>query len=449
MSKTPVSPLLTQVSAAYFGTNCGMNYVIRLSDGRFVIIDGNWGEYDEPEKFFAVLQEQNVLENGPVVAAWFFTHPHDDHFRGFQRLMARYGDQITVEEILFRFPDIRHRRFASMLDLFYDAIIGTHAKVITPSTGDVYTYGDATFHVLFTCEDYGDTPVPNLNDNSLVMRMELAGHRVMWTGDIAQQGSAMLVEKYQNGELSCEILQVPHHGYYGGSEDFCKAVDPEILLWPTPDYWYYTARNWHTNAWLMTSEKVRAAFIAGQNQFTLDLSKPIEAKSAYDKKVIDFDFSAKSVCDLRWGCPTGDAATEELHAMSIEFPEEGVCRLTADDGWNFCSMIQKGQTATADRYSFQIDGVLQKEADFFGLKWNDPSPVGWSAEKEDQLTRLNPTPGKPFSYRLTVDKTSGFAVLLEDGKEIARFEQLPEEPCDLLLVMRSACVDLTRVLYES
>ena len=38
-----VTPLLTQVRTAYFSADCGMAYIMRMCDGKFVLIDSNWG----------------------------------------------------------------------------------------------------------------------------------------------------------------------------------------------------------------------------------------------------------------------------------------------------------------------------------------------------------------------------------------------------------------------
>ena len=54
-----VAPLVTQVRTAYFSMDCGMCYVIRLFDGRFVILDANTGEYEENERLFDLLNSQN------------------------------------------------------------------------------------------------------------------------------------------------------------------------------------------------------------------------------------------------------------------------------------------------------------------------------------------------------------------------------------------------------
>ena len=56
-----VTPLLTQVRTAYFSADCGMAYIMRMCDGKFVLIDSNWGEYEEPEHLLEILNEQNTL----------------------------------------------------------------------------------------------------------------------------------------------------------------------------------------------------------------------------------------------------------------------------------------------------------------------------------------------------------------------------------------------------
>ena len=81
------TPLLTQGRPMYYAYDCGMVYIIRLTDGRFIIIDGGMCEYEEKEHFLELLEQQKVTEGKPVIAAWFITHPHDDHFNMFARIM--------------------------------------------------------------------------------------------------------------------------------------------------------------------------------------------------------------------------------------------------------------------------------------------------------------------------------------------------------------------------
>ena len=79
MENKTIAPLITQVRTSYFSVDCGMAYIIRLGDGSFVIIDGNIGEYDEPERIMELLDGQNLTDGKPRIAAWFITHFHGDH----------------------------------------------------------------------------------------------------------------------------------------------------------------------------------------------------------------------------------------------------------------------------------------------------------------------------------------------------------------------------------
>ena len=56
-----VTPLLTQVRTAYFSADCGMAYIMRMCDGKFVLIDSNWGEYEEPEHLLGIRDEAEFL----------------------------------------------------------------------------------------------------------------------------------------------------------------------------------------------------------------------------------------------------------------------------------------------------------------------------------------------------------------------------------------------------
>ena len=51
----PVQPLITQGRPLYYAYDCGMLYLIRLTDGRFVVIDGGMAEYDEAEHFLELI----------------------------------------------------------------------------------------------------------------------------------------------------------------------------------------------------------------------------------------------------------------------------------------------------------------------------------------------------------------------------------------------------------
>ena len=87
-----VPPQITQVHLV----DCGLSYVIRLSDGRFIVIDGGWGFEPDVQELYRVLKAGATAEK-PVVAAWFLTHPHRDHHLCFAEFMLRYPENVVIE----------------------------------------------------------------------------------------------------------------------------------------------------------------------------------------------------------------------------------------------------------------------------------------------------------------------------------------------------------------
>ena len=179
-----MNPFLTQLRATYFGADCGMGYVLRLSDGKFVIIDGNMGEEDEPERLYDLLVAQSE-GRAPAIAAWFITHPHADHFGCFVKFCQSYSNRVTVERVLYHFP--RPGVFgagASDTTSFFEVLSHLNAEIITPHTGDTFDFADAHFEVIFTCEDLYPGPIVNINDSSLVLRMTSQAMRAGSTCDM-------------------------------------------------------------------------------------------------------------------------------------------------------------------------------------------------------------------------------------------------------------------------
>ena len=63
-AKCLCTPLLIQGRPMYYAYDCGMLYIIRLTDGRFIVIDGGMCEYEEADHFLELLDQQNVTEIG-------------------------------------------------------------------------------------------------------------------------------------------------------------------------------------------------------------------------------------------------------------------------------------------------------------------------------------------------------------------------------------------------
>jgi len=97
-----------------------------------------------------------------------------------------------------------------------------------------FTAGDLRIETLWPPEDalargLGD------NDRSLVLRVSVAGTRVLLAGDAQAAAEAALVERAGEGGLAAEVLKLGHHGSRTSSgATFLAAVGAEIAIASAP-----------------------------------------------------------------------------------------------------------------------------------------------------------------------------------------------------------------------
>lgn len=280
-----VEPQITQVYLVDFG----MSYVIRISDGRFIVIDGGWGFEPDVDELLRVLKA-GAPDGKPVVAAWFLTHPHRDHYLGFAEFIARYPNEAEIQKVMMNFPEPDNlQRYPGMakedrrventaaVNRVPQMIRRIHAlgiPVYEPHTGQRYQIGDASCQILSCLDDTILIPETDLNPASLVVRMELGGQVILWTADTAFSASR-LSERYGH-YLKADILQVPHHGFQSGTAEGeiagYELVKPRVCLLPAADYLAYTGYCIHKQGtnYLMTKLGIDE-LIAGDATRTLTL----------------------------------------------------------------------------------------------------------------------------------------------------------------------------------
>lgn len=450
-----VTPLITQVRNAYFSVDCGMAYVIRVCDGRFILIDGGIGEYEEADHLWDVLTSQYEGDDKPIIVAWFITHPHCDHFGGFVRFMDKYGDKVSLESILYNWAlESMSQPVSEPNDLTeFNRIIETYrntAKIITPRTGQRYVFADAIFDVLFVCEDLYPEKIPNVNNTSLVMRMELAGRRVLWMGDMQKQGADYLCRRFPAETFKCEIFQVGHHGYGDGSDELHRKADPEVLLWPCPNFWFPVVRLWETNDYWLRSPNVRTTIVSGQAETVLDMTKPIEEFKPYtlpeDSEIIyEEHFDAGRVMDLHWSCITGGTTGYQAANAILG---QGECNLqtTDEDMYTVCEFVQSGQMEQVKDFTLTFSGKVEKGTEKFGIFWNYSEPTIFS---EEHALWLEPEEDGSFTFHLMADWNKGKARLYLYEKYIC---ELPYKTSGgLYFILKNASVtfehiQMTRVI---
>ena len=436
-----IRPLLTQIRPTYFSVDCGMAYLIRLEDGKFILIDSTYGEYDEVDHIYSLLREQNENDGTPVVAAWFFTHPHDDHTNGFIRMAREYLGQVKVERIIYNFPaDLCEKTHDHKG--FLEAIEAFDAEVIIPQKGDVLRFGGAEFRIIFTADECSVRPV-NVNETSLTMKMSLGKYSVMWLGDLQPVGSRIVLANYSAEELKCDIIQVGHHGYMGASDELYRAIDPEIALWPVPEARYYDMLADPWNRFFTDPENhIRHIFCGGIEETTLDMTEDILPTVAYVKGKKSADFSKKSIYGLNWACITGGGMGYGFADLAFENKS---CVLTAKEMPTLVKMVQKGQAQLSEKSIFDLELICEQDCELIGLIYDCTRPTDPNAYEYYSLPHAS---GEKLSVSLDIDRAAGRTKICVNGKE----ETLPlrtSEPCDLILILKNAKITVTKTDFEN
>ncbi len=240
--ETVCEPLMEMVSVNFNGGKSnGMCFLYRLSDGSFILVDGGFNQEPCAD---AIYNEMKKLAPDPehiVIAAWFMTHSHPDHYAVFKKFSQKYAGQVTLESCVYNYPAAEDgnvetvekgvKAMTEHLPLYGDK------KVIEAHPGQRYYIRDAVIEMLYTWEQLVpyDKVVAEFNDTSLVFSIELGGEKIMQLGDCGTSASVVVETMYKD-YLKSDIMQVAHHGLLGASEGLNTYIAAEVACWPTTQY---------------------------------------------------------------------------------------------------------------------------------------------------------------------------------------------------------------------
>ncbi len=266
----------------------GMGFVIRLDDGSFIIIDGGGGDrnHKDSNRLLNILNEQKPKNSGkPVIAAWIFTHCHDDHIGVFNAFSADFHDKVVIEKFYYNFPpdlDILASAEFMFNDDYYsynnfkDCIKNYYSKsaVIRPHSGERYYIRNAVIEMLFSYEDLfpasiADRGINDFNETSLIFKVNVGGQSLMITGDASAMGMNFASTNYGT-YLKSDILQMAHHGQ-NGTVPFYSKVDPTYALIPISHVDKNRVNFNEANKWLVNSKNVRQFIAFWSDNVTIPL----------------------------------------------------------------------------------------------------------------------------------------------------------------------------------
>jgi competence protein ComEC len=153
------------------------------------------------------------------------THPHEDHVAGMALLIERYRIG-RIYETGMRGPGPGYAAFARDL-------IGSGAPPhATLATGARIVVDDIHFRVLWPDPGRVSLEPPDagrgINDVSIVLLGEVAGRRLLLTGDVEDDVDPILAAR---GLPPIDVLKVAHHGSATAStQTFLDAVRPKVAI---------------------------------------------------------------------------------------------------------------------------------------------------------------------------------------------------------------------------
>lgn len=174
---------------AFLDVGQGDAAVVRGVRGETILVDGG----PDPVLLAEALRRHGVRRVDLLV----ISHRHADHVVGLEAVVGR----LPVGEVWHPV----HREWGALGPVL-EAVDGTGIPRRTPAAGETVRLGSIRLELLGPLRRYVSP-----NDESLVVRVEVAGVDVLFSGDIEVPAQAEL------GPLPSRVLKVPHQG--GGTSD--------------------------------------------------------------------------------------------------------------------------------------------------------------------------------------------------------------------------------------
>lgn len=152
------------------------------------------------------------------------THPHEDHITGLIDVLAHYQVASVLET---PFQDGNR----DLEDAWHGRLTLATVPVTAAQAGQVVQVEPGlALRVLYPPAHLLEGTHSDINNASVVLRLEYGTIRMLLTGDIETEAGRALLDA-EPGDLSAQVLKVPHHGSGTGlSPELLAAIHPAVAL---------------------------------------------------------------------------------------------------------------------------------------------------------------------------------------------------------------------------
>ena len=177
------------------------------------------------------------------VAAWIFTHAHDDHMAACVRLLRTYPEAFEIERAMFNFPS--HRVCSGHSDFFcLRATLREYCpniKCLKLHSGQRIVLANVCFDVLYTHEDAVRLETPeafpfhDFNCTSVILKMTTGMGTIVWLGDTSTETEELVVRTVPAAMWKADVVQVAHHAFNFLTELYAL-IDADYAMVPNSRY---------------------------------------------------------------------------------------------------------------------------------------------------------------------------------------------------------------------
>lgn len=194
---------------------------VEFPNGMNAIIDLFVSEEDGDDNIIKILQEANVSEIDYLI----LTHPHRDHIKGLTKLKTLFNiGQFICSPVSFK-PDPVYDDWET-----YEAMRkGNYCdKAYEVSEGWSSTIGDARINYIAPLKKLLEDCPEDVNNNSLVLRINCRGHNLIIPGDMEKEG---WIHIHNDKVKNTTLLLASHHGNKSGyHNEKTKAKAPAFIV---------------------------------------------------------------------------------------------------------------------------------------------------------------------------------------------------------------------------
>ena len=341
-------PTITQLSSTYLN---GMGYIITLSDGSFIIVDGGYS--DEHDKVYNKLVELNGgSKDGIIIRAWLITHAHNDHYECFVSFAKKYASAVTLEYFMYC-PETPATRRSGWGGIFtwgeiYDYInLFSGTKTLIVHTGMEFKFGDVYMEILYAPDDMIIDFIPdNQNEYSIVSRFYTKTKSALLLGDAGNDVATRFEYNYGT-YLKSDICQAAHHGVEDFPLSTYNLIKAPIMFYPCDQELYDSNSRFNdVREAIASSDYIKEILIHQHGHYTRPLAteaeKPEPEQSEEYGKIkgvtltIGNDLSLNYYADI----------TEKYHSAKLRLTQNGVT-----------TIVEGIETGNANEFKFTYKGV--------------------------------------------------------------------------------------------